>query len=284
MIKLKVKHNNIVPFVRVGKVLWADIKFSNPIVSHFIKVFKKEGILKKEKEKNIYLAKQFYYKLQKQELKYEFPEGVDIDKFYKELMQVDFWKNIIDFIHNYADDNILKFYTQTVNGVFGFYFKHYHRLKKVVGGQTLSSEDRMYLSQVRRWNRQDVINCFHCWIAKLYKAQTPIFKCSPNQDFYRYVKFISYTTPLPIIKPIIIENNQLIRGLIFSFLDKLVEFGELKSFEVSQIVDIEKFKIMCEQRGIEVAEDVTNKDLDDIVADALYRFFDTKCLQEYLKG
>ena len=72
-------------------------RFARKIVSHF---FRKKGIAfsNDEKIKNIYLAKLMYRKFRDRTFVIEFPDGVDVNKAYKEFTNADFWIDKINFI------------------------------------------------------------------------------------------------------------------------------------------------------------------------------------------
>lgn len=264
-----------------AKIKWKDLeemKFAGIIVNHFFRLknshFELDGVSRDEKNKNLYLAKQFYRKLKDKNIDFEISENIDSEKLFSQFLIPDFWKGIADFMFEYADADILKYYSQTINGIFKFYFKHYGRLKALLDSRSLSGEDRLLLSQVRKWNKNDVVNCFHCYIAKLYRYLRPDvnFKVI-KQSYYIYIKFITTTQP-PLIKQIVLENNQLLRGLLLQFEPKLEEWCKIMKISSNSIIDYTWFKNLCEIKGVVLAKEVTEKDLDDIVGEAITKFFE----------
>jgi hypothetical protein len=252
-----------------------ELAFGRAVGLHFLRERSKLPnstgvILQEEKAKNIYLAKLFFRKIKKRELEIETTE--DINKIYKQYEDVEFWKDKISYMFKYADSDALKFYSQTVKGAIGFYFKHYQRLKNIVESKSLSSDEKEIQAFVRAWKREDAINCFYCYLVKIYRHLKPQVNYATRQDYYKYIKYIS-SISTPKIKNIVLENSPLLRGLLLSFKDKFEQWCLIKEVNIKDIFDYEEFEKLCEEKGVEFENSLFDgKELNDIISDAMYKF------------
>jgi len=256
-----------------------ESKFARAVVGTFFrerrkKGFTKEGFTLQERGKNHSLAKAFYKKVNEHKLEIVLSDGVDEDKYYERLKSPDFWKEIIEFMFLYADMDILKFYSQTINGVFSFYFRHYDRLKTIVESKNLEGEERKLLADVRRWKKEDAINVFYIYITKVYRHFKTDFEGTPKGEYYVYIKYTARINHNPSIKPIVLRTSPLLRGLFLAFEPKFKEWAGLwPSMNLPALFDYEELKQLCEELGAEYANEIVIKDLDDIIGDAINKFY-----------
>lgn len=252
-----------------------EYNFARPVGMFFLKERLKlpnssQVILAKDKMKNIYLAKMFYRKVKNKTLEIE---GDNIDFVYKQLANVDFWKDKISYMFKYADATTLSYFAQTVNGVFGWYFSRYQRLKNMVEAKDINAEDKMLLASIRSWKKEDAINCFYCYVVRLYRYLNPVNDYPNRQIYYNYIKYLCNIAKVPKIKPVTLENSSLLRGLLLQFKERFTEFCIMKEIDINTILDYKEFEELCELKGVDFEDSVLlNKELNDIIGSAMEKF------------
>lgn len=255
-----------------------ESKYAQQIVNHFFKerssLPNSNGVITKEERiKNLYLAKLFYRKVKLRNLDIEFIDGVDIEKFYRELEDPVFLNDKVSFMFKYADSTMLNYYSQTINGAIGFYFKHYIRLKAVINTPSITSEEKQLIATIRQWKKEDAINVFHLYIAKIYLYSSGE-KFNPQQVYYRYIKYLRTTNNIPTLLPTVINNSHILRGLLFQFEEMFSQFALIKAFDINLVFDYTAFKKICEESGADFEPTVfENKDLNDVISEAMYKFY-----------
>ena len=244
------------------------------------KAFSLTAIVGTEKYKNYAIAKSFFDKIINRNLDIEFVENVDIEEYYKKLESVDFWVEVINFMFKYADENILKYNTQTINGVFLFYFKRYDVLKKQINSSSSEAENRKLLGLVRQWKKQNSIYCFYCFIVLIYKHFEKSFNCPNKQIYYDYIRYFSFKGDYPSVNQIVLQNDPLLRGLLLLFKDNFYSWmnidgnSSVDSLVRKEIIDYEDLSVICNIKGALFDTTVTDKDLNDIIGTAMEIFVD----------
>ena len=256
--------------------------FAWPLALYFLKAKAKREksfvINGVEKYKNSNLAKIFYKDLVNRRLELEFTEEIDEEKYYSQLSSVEFWKEVIDFMFSYADIDTLRFYSQTVRGVFAFYFKHYIRMKASIDSRTLDAEEKILQATVRKWTKQDAVAVFYLYLVKLYFALKQDNSQKYNQKYYVYVKYLKTEDGIPKIHNVVLENSQVLRGLFLQFSVGFSEWMTKWDLNIDDYFNYYEFSKLCETRGVLLSPEITNRPVDDILYDAITTFvIDFKC-------
>jgi hypothetical protein len=259
--------------LKTSSVEVEEIRFARSVAIYFLKVkAKREGsdvILKDEKVKNIYLTKLFFRKIKSKDLDITFEDEKKIECYYKKLEEIDFWKEVIDFMFGYADADILRFYSQTVNGLFGFYFKHYNRIKLALESRNLDAESRQVQALVRRWTKEEAVKVFYLYLVKIYfHFREREKKNTLKQEYYIYVKYIDSTLGVPRIKQVVLDNSPVLRGLLMEFSPAFSDWMVRWELDIDKVFDYTEFSKLCE-RGVQFVPGVATKDLNDVLYDAL---------------
>lgn len=260
----------------------AEKAFSHPVVQHFLRAKAKReknfAITGVERGKNNSLAKTFYRSVVNKTLDVEFLEKIDEEKYYKQIQSVEFWKEVIDFMFSYANVNTLDFYSQTIRGVFAFYFKHYFRMKASLDARDLDSEEKLMQAIVRKWSKQDAIAVFYLYLTKLYFGLKQDSSQKYNQKYYVYVKFLKTENNIPKIHNVVLENSQVLRGLFLQFSVGFSEWMTKWDLNIDDYFNYYEFSKLCETRGVLLSPEITNRPVDDILYDAITTFtVDFKC-------
>lgn len=258
-----------------------ELEFGRALALYFFQAKLKlpnspKAIPKDEKAKNIYIGEMFYRKVKNKKLDIDIEENEDF--IYSQLGSIEFWKDKIDFMFKYADLETLKWYSQTVNGVIRFYFNKYQQLKNVVEGNDLNAEERKLIALIRQWKKEDAINCFYCYIVRLYRYLKPTLDYPNRQIYFNYIKFLCNSpatadVKTPIIKPLTLENSALLRGLLLQFKDRFQELCLIKGVDISTLFNYKEFEELCEIKGVDFEDSVLlNKDLNTIIGEAMMKF------------
>jgi len=257
-----------------------ELQFSRRVTNYFMKrrssVFS-TMVTNQERAKNAYLCKHKFRAIKNKNFEkivegFEFPDNLDSDKEYEKMRNPEFWIGIIDFMFRYSEDKQLYYYTQTINGVFLYYFKHYGRTKSLIESKSLSGEERLILSSIRHWKNEDVINCFYCYIIRLYYKLNPLFRNIKKKEYYRYVIYTAEKDEIPRLTDVVLQNNHLIRGLLLSFEPAFKAWADSWEFDLATVFNYEDFKKLCEDKGVVFDDSVTDKDIDSIIESAMIKF------------
>jgi hypothetical protein len=254
---------------------YLESAFASKIVGYFLKkkaeYEKADGYPKSERPKNIYLAKIFYRQVKFRNLDIDFVDESRKLELYKRVEDLEFWKEIIDFMFKYADPDTLKFYTQTIRGVFSFYFKHYNRIKSSMDARNLDSEIRLIQASVRKWTKQDSVAVFYLYLAKLYlHLKPPDSPLTFNTIYYSRVTYLEAAlNVVPKIRPVVLENSMVLRGLLLQFSEQFRDWMVKWNVDINDVFDYEEFKELCNKRGVLLSSEVINRPLNDILYEAL---------------
>jgi hypothetical protein len=258
--------------------------FKTAVGDHFLRkkkeYFKLDGIAKEDRYKNRQIAFRYYKDFcdcTVRDMEIDL-NGISEEIYFKKLKSIQFWKDIIDFMFTYADANTISWYSQTINGVFLFYFKKYKFLKTTMDRTKTShskeGEDRLILGAVRKWNAQQALDCFHLYIVKLYRHFRPNFEANIKTNYYIYTKFFNpLSTKVPSLRKEAFLGSGHLRGFFICFKSKFRYWiEEIENKKLEDVFNYKELEDMCEEHGADIIEEPINKSLDEIVEEALLKY------------